>query len=221
MNIFAIFFILAAHEHYSIDVFVAFYITSRLFLYYHSLSNNRVLRQPDCTRTRIWFPLFSYFESSINGIVPNEYEWPLSTLCRYVRHKRSKKDSQPEQLGNNSAAIRSSDTYIFYYISDRLGLVQFFFCLFFEVLTCFHFESLVYVGMADRWILVLFDFQVRCIFPVCSVLCMIYLIGRCVSMCVWQLWLYKFFSVSFSVCSKLCCYVIFNFILMYFIIYYM
>lgn len=93
MNIFAIFFILAAHEHYSIDVFVAFYITSRLFLYYHSLANNRVLRQPDCTRTRIWFPLFSYFESSIDGIVPNEYEWPHSAILRYVQHRRACKIS--------------------------------------------------------------------------------------------------------------------------------
>jgi len=88
LNVFAIFFILAAHEHYSIDVFIAFYITSRLFLYYHSLANNRVLRQPDSVRTRIWFPLFSYFESSIDGIVPNEYEWPvpsIQTLRRWYR----------------------------------------------------------------------------------------------------------------------------------------
>jgi len=85
LNVFAIFFILAAHEHYSIDVFIAFYITSRLFLYYHSLANNRVLRQPDRVRTRIWFPLFSYFESSIDGIVPNEYEWPLPS-AQTLRH---------------------------------------------------------------------------------------------------------------------------------------
>lgn len=81
---FGIFFILAAHEHYSIDVFVAFYISSRLFLYYHTLSNNQALMQRDSTRTRVWFPLFSYFESSVEGIVPNEYETPkeiISNIC--------------------------------------------------------------------------------------------------------------------------------------------
>ncbi|CAM1298870.1 SAMD8 (predicted) [Pycnogonum litorale] len=78
LNLFGIFFILAGHEHYSIDVFIAFYITTRLFLYYHSLANNRALMQRDSQRVRIWFPLFSYFESKVDYIVPNEYEWPFS-----------------------------------------------------------------------------------------------------------------------------------------------
>ncbi|XP_008548691.1 ceramide phosphoethanolamine synthase isoform X1 [Microplitis demolitor] len=84
LNMFGIFFILAAHEHYSIDVFVAFYITSRLFLYYHTLANNQALMQRDSIRTRVWFPLFSFFESSVDGIVPNEYESPSEIVCNLV-----------------------------------------------------------------------------------------------------------------------------------------
>lgn len=77
---FGIFFILAAHEHYSIDVFIAFYIASRLFLYYHTLANNQALMSHDSNRTRIWFPMFSYFESSVDGIIPNEYTSPKEIL---------------------------------------------------------------------------------------------------------------------------------------------
>lgn len=83
LNMFGIFFILSGHEHYSIDVFIAFYITSRLFLYYHTLANNQALMQRDSTRTRIWFPLFSFFESSIEGIVPNEYE-SVAEICENI-----------------------------------------------------------------------------------------------------------------------------------------
>ena len=88
LNMFGIFFILAAHEHYSIDVVIAFYITSRLFLYYHTLANTRALKQIDSKRTRVWFPLFWFFEEKVSGKVPNEYEWPLkwpSFLC--PKHK--------------------------------------------------------------------------------------------------------------------------------------
>lgn len=80
INLFGIFFILAAHEHYSIDVFIAFYISTRLFLYYHTLANNRALYQRDRHRTRIWFPLFYFFESGVCGIVPNEYEIPFRQM---------------------------------------------------------------------------------------------------------------------------------------------
>lgn len=89
LNIFAVFFIMAGHEHYSIDVFIAFYITSRLFLYYHTLANNRALLQQDSVRTRIWFPLFSFFESKCNGIVPNEYEWPIPSFIVQFGQKKA------------------------------------------------------------------------------------------------------------------------------------
>lgn len=85
LNLFGIFFILSAHEHYSIDVFIAFYISTRLFLYYHTLANNRALWQMDSKRTRIWFPLFYFFESGVDGIVPNEYDSPLGLVRRFRR----------------------------------------------------------------------------------------------------------------------------------------
>ncbi|XP_008487500.1 sphingomyelin synthase-related protein 1-like [Diaphorina citri] len=86
VNILAIGCILASHEHYSIDVFIAFYITSRLFLYYHSLANNQALYQKDSHRVRIWFPLFGYLESSMTRRVPNEYH-TLGEIFVYVMKK--------------------------------------------------------------------------------------------------------------------------------------
>lgn len=37
--------------------------------------------QRDSNRTRIWFPLFSFFESSVDGIVPNKFESPSLIVC--------------------------------------------------------------------------------------------------------------------------------------------
>jgi len=75
-------FILAAHEHYTIDVFIAFFLTSRLFLYYHSLANNAVLHSISDKRLSIWFPMFSYFEKNIQCMVPNQFRvpWPLTLV---------------------------------------------------------------------------------------------------------------------------------------------
>uniref|UniRef100_A0A673B1V0 Sphingomyelin synthase-related protein 1 n=1 Tax=Sphaeramia orbicularis TaxID=375764 RepID=A0A673B1V0_9TELE len=80
LNLFGIFFILAAHEHYSIDVFIAFYITTRLFLYYHTLANTRAYQQS--RRARIWFPMFSFFECNVNGPVPNQLDLP--SVLRHI-----------------------------------------------------------------------------------------------------------------------------------------
>jgi len=104
LSCFGVFFILAAHEHYSIDVFVAFYITSRLFLYYHTLVNNRAVTKYqesfDAKRTWFYFPLFSFFEQNIDGRIPNEFELPLDMddlriMYSWVCHLHGKFQSKP------------------------------------------------------------------------------------------------------------------------------
>ena len=106
-NLFGVFFILAAHEHYSIDVFVAFYIASRLFMYYHTLANQKLPPYYNVSSStkengskkieanglspkyddeneqkqilQFWFPLFTFFESGIEGgRIPNVFEYPFT-----------------------------------------------------------------------------------------------------------------------------------------------
>lgn len=87
--------ILAAHEHYTIDVLIAFFLTSRLFLYYHSLANNAVLHSISDNRLSIWFPMFSYFEKNIQCMVPNALHipWPIS-LIYSTNEEDEENDSQ-------------------------------------------------------------------------------------------------------------------------------
>ncbi|CAF0875469.1 unnamed protein product [Didymodactylos carnosus] len=76
MSLTGMFFILAGHQHYSIDVLIAWILASRLFVYYHTLANNRTLLKRDLKRMRIWFPLFVYFEENVLTAIPNEYCCP-------------------------------------------------------------------------------------------------------------------------------------------------
>ena len=77
IGLFGIFFIIAGHGHYTIDCLVAFYIASRIFTYHHAFANNRSLMTRDQKRLKKWFPVFYFFESNCNGIIPNEYESPV------------------------------------------------------------------------------------------------------------------------------------------------
>lgn len=81
LNLFGMFFILAAHEHYSIDVFIAFYISSRLFSYYHTIANIhfsvKQMSGHDVLTDAGYIPFFGYFEEHTRGVLQNEYGIPL------------------------------------------------------------------------------------------------------------------------------------------------
>lgn len=76
-------FVLLAHGHYTVDVVIAYYVTTRLFWTFHSL-----LVTPHrggggggfahyMIQREWWYWLFSYLERNVRGPVPRRYDWPL------------------------------------------------------------------------------------------------------------------------------------------------
>ncbi|XP_060789276.1 phosphatidylcholine:ceramide cholinephosphotransferase 1 [Neoarius graeffei] len=96
LSVSGIFCILLAHDHYTVDVVVAYFITTRLFWWYHSLANQQCLKQDSQINafSRVWwFRLFNYFERNVQGVVPRHYQMLLPWLplsCRLIHGGRVK-----------------------------------------------------------------------------------------------------------------------------------
>lgn len=83
--------ILASHGHYTLDVVVSFYITSRIFMYYQTFASNLSLMRRDRKRMRLWFPVFYFFEKDTCGTIKNEYECPIpsfESIRNFIKENR-------------------------------------------------------------------------------------------------------------------------------------
>ncbi|XP_058261400.1 phosphatidylcholine:ceramide cholinephosphotransferase 1 [Hemibagrus wyckioides] len=76
-----VFCILLAHDHYTIDVVVAYFITTRLFWWYHTMANQSELKAASQSNflSRVWwYWVFLYLERNVQGVVPRSYHIPFS-----------------------------------------------------------------------------------------------------------------------------------------------
>lgn len=83
--------ILASHGHYTLDVVVAFYISSRIFMYHQTFANNLTMMRRNRKRIKIWFPVFYFFEKDTHRAVKNEYECPIpsiDSLRKFIKDRR-------------------------------------------------------------------------------------------------------------------------------------
>lgn len=69
--------LLLAHGHYTIDVIVAYYITTRLFWVYHTMAGRHTRQNLGHIAKVWWYPVFLYFEKNVHGPLPRQYNWPL------------------------------------------------------------------------------------------------------------------------------------------------
>ncbi|KAG8191862.1 hypothetical protein JTE90_019798 [Oedothorax gibbosus] len=66
-----VFLVLLSRGHYTVDVVLGYYITTRVFWIYHTMANNAALKVPGNNNflSRIWwFSVFSYFEKNHSPI---------------------------------------------------------------------------------------------------------------------------------------------------------
>ncbi|XP_018567811.1 phosphatidylcholine:ceramide cholinephosphotransferase 2 isoform X1 [Anoplophora glabripennis] len=81
-----------SHGHYSVDVIIAYYVTTRIFWTYHTFANNASLKQYSSNNLlsrEWWFGLFLYFEGNVGGPLPRQFNWPLPWPRRWHLKSRA------------------------------------------------------------------------------------------------------------------------------------
>ncbi|TRY76619.1 hypothetical protein TCAL_16003 [Tigriopus californicus] len=80
--------LLFARGHYSVDVIIAYWITTRLWWIYHTMADNQHVVHADNTTNRLtkfwWWYVFVYLEGNVRQPLPKGYSWPLPKQVQHV-----------------------------------------------------------------------------------------------------------------------------------------
>ncbi|CAG5097678.1 Oidioi.mRNA.OKI2018_I69.XSR.g15182.t1.cds [Oikopleura dioica] len=89
--IIGVFCILVAHEHYTIDIIIAYYIVSNHFWMYHTMAAIPDVTSPTGSSTRVpltrawWWRIFRFMEVNVPSPLPIAHENPLLRVHRYLK----------------------------------------------------------------------------------------------------------------------------------------
>jgi len=78
-------FLLLGRGHYSIDVILAYFVTTRIWWIYHTLANNSTLRTAgdhNLLANECWWHAFRWFEGKTKGPLPRKYNLPLPKFIK-------------------------------------------------------------------------------------------------------------------------------------------
>ncbi|XP_017772359.1 PREDICTED: phosphatidylcholine:ceramide cholinephosphotransferase 2-like isoform X2 [Nicrophorus vespilloides] len=87
-----VFMLQLSRSHYTIDVILAYYVTTRIFWIFHTMANNVTLKQhseKNLLARMWWFNCFLYFEGNVGGQVPRQWpDWPFPWPRRFQTKSR-------------------------------------------------------------------------------------------------------------------------------------
>lgn len=82
--------LLLARGHYSIDVIIAYWITTRLWWLYHTMAHHTDLKlsgDHNLMDGLWWWRIFVYLEGNVGGMLPREYSWPIPQFVKILATK--------------------------------------------------------------------------------------------------------------------------------------
>jgi len=77
--------LLLGRGHYTIDVLLGYWVTTRVWAIYHTLSNNRqfkIKNQNNTLQTLWWWRVFLFLEGNVPGPLPQQYSVPIPAFIR-------------------------------------------------------------------------------------------------------------------------------------------
>jgi len=103
-------FLLLARGHYTIDVLLAYYVSSRLWWVYHTLAHNDSLKKAgphNLLANLCWWPVFRFFETKTSGPLPNRFSLPLPRrLKRWLKAKICRERERSSRPALSSVSVQ-------------------------------------------------------------------------------------------------------------------